>query len=85
MLKSMVGMVAGIGVNQVVSNIVIATTPKNMRDGMKVLNSIGVLVIGGMVSHSVSKYVTESIDEMMDMGDYLKEEIKVKRAIKKEA
>lgn len=66
MIKSIISIASSIGVSQVVSNIMEATTPANLGKAKKVTTIIGGLVISGMLSNAASTNIEAQLDKMTD-------------------
>jgi hypothetical protein len=63
MVKQITGIVAGVGVGTVVSNVVRATTPPNAGMFTKVSAMIGSFTISGILSVPITKYTDLQVDK----------------------
>ncbi len=65
-VKSVVGLVASIGVGTVVGNAVKATTPANISKFGKIATVVGSVVLTGMVGIAAEKYTDGQIDKAVE-------------------
>ena len=72
-LKQLTGLVASMGVNEVVGNAIKATTPQDLNKYKKGLVFIGTMVIGGIAGGAANKYVEQQFDEFQNIIDKVKE------------
>lgn len=69
MIKSIVGMVAGIGVTQLVNNVVTVTTPTNLTKAKKIATVIGGMALSSVLSKTVTNYTDYQIDSLKKVFD----------------
>lgn len=63
--KAALGLVASIGVGNIVGNAVKATTPANLNTINKITIQVGTFVLSGMVADQATKYLNEQIDSLI--------------------
>ena len=63
--KGALGVVTSLGVNNIVGNIVKATTPAGLNTFNKITIAVGSFVLSGMIADKVVKYLNEEIDNLL--------------------
>lgn len=82
-ISTIIGSVASAGVGQVMSNLVVATTPDNLNQARKVLTVIG----GAAISGTIGKVVADAVENQInDIGEYIKmgKELRKEKTFEKE-
>lgn len=64
MLKTILGLTTSIGVGQVVTNIVEATTPDNLSKFKKITTIVGGIVVSTVLSNLASEYAEKQFDSI---------------------
>jgi hypothetical protein len=64
MIKTIIGLTTGIGVGQVVTNIVEATTPNNLSKVKKITTIVGGMAVSAVLSNLASEYAEEQFDSI---------------------
>ena len=63
-VKTVVGLVTGVGAGTIVGNIVKATTPETVTRVGRITIVIGTFFVGGMVGDAAAKYATGQVDAL---------------------
>jgi mannitol-specific phosphotransferase system IIBC component len=74
LVKGIAGFVASMSVGAVVSNVIVATTPKNLTTINRIAVGIGGFVLSSMVADAASEYVKNQIDEISNEFKKAKED-----------
>lgn len=73
-VKGIGGIAASVGTNYVVGRTIGALVPAATNTAQKVLMAVGTGVLGGMIGHAASKYVTVQIDEILESTNLINQE-----------
>lgn len=79
MVKGTIGLVASVGVIEIVGNTILAVMPPNAKIITKVCVWVGGAVIASMASDSVNTYIEETIDGVVE--DWKKFQLEIATAI----
>jgi len=63
--KGVLGLIVGHGVNNIVGNIISATTPKNLNTFNKITTTVGSLVLSAMIADKAIEYMNGEIDSLL--------------------
>lgn len=85
MIKTVIGLVANVGVSQVVNNIVVATTPTNLTRAKKIATVIGSVAVSTVLTQTVTTYMDEQIDTFTTVFNKTRKTKKVKEVLEDEA
>lgn len=76
LVKGATDLVVSIGAGAIVTNMVKATTPEDVKRMNKIAIKVGSVVISSMVGSAASKYATKNIDDTVYLFNKTKDEIK---------
>ena len=83
--KFVLGMIAGIGVDKIVGNIVKATNPETVGVFSRITTFVGGAAIGMFVGEKISKYTEELVDKAVEFVKETQEAYKKKLMEKSKA
>lgn len=76
LVKGATDLVVSIGAGAVVTNMVKATTPDDVKRMNKIAIKVGTVVISSMVGSAAARHATSTIDNTVDSFKQTKEELK---------